>query len=415
MPPGDDQEGTDPDTTDPDSTDAPSTDGQDAALGAEPSTGLGELALLFLRLGTTAFGGPAAHIAMMRDEVVQRRRWMDDRDYLDLVAAANLVPGPNSTEVAIHVGHRQAGWRGLLVAGACFILPAALLVGVLAWAYAEHGTDPAVVDLRYGILPVIVAIVAQALWKLGRAAVKDVVFGVVAVACGVAFLLGVPEIPILLGAAGVAVLWGGREAIFRRGRAAVLAPWALLADPSALPLVLARQPVELDRLFLVFLKIGAVLYGSGYVLIAFLETDLVDRLGWLTEQQLLDAVAIGQVTPGPVFTTATFVGYQVAGWQGATLATIAIFLPAFAFVAALTKIVPWMRRNAWTGHALDGLNAAAVGLIAGVLVVLAGDAFADPFAVVLGVAALAVLLRWQPNSAWLVGAGALVGLARTLL
>jgi len=379
-----------------------------------PPTGLGELALLFLRLGTTSFGGPAAHIALMRDEVVDRRGWMSDRDYLDLVAASNLVPGPNSTEVAIHVGYKRAGWPGLLVAGACFILPAALIVGVLAWAYAEHGTDPAVVDLRYGILPVIVAIVGQALWKLGRASVTDVAFALIALGSMAAFLLDVGEIPILLLAGAVAVLWRMRHDLVGRGRAALLVPWWSAADPMRLPLVLASQPVELDRLFLVFLKIGAVLYGSGYVLIAFLETDLVDRLGWLTEQQLLDAVAVGQVTPGPVFTTATFVGYQVAGWQGAVLATVAIFLPAFVFVAALTRIVPWMRRHEWTGHALDGLNAAAVGLIAGVLVVLARDAFPDPFTVALGAAALFLLLRWQPSSMWLVVAGAAIGLVRVV-
>lgn len=374
---------------------------------AEPPTSLGELARLFLRLGCTSFGGPAAHIAMMRDELVDRRGWMAERDFLDVVAASNLIPGPNSTEVAIHVGARRAGWRGLVVAGVCFILPAAVIVGVLAWLYAEHGTDPAVVDLRYGILPVVVAIVAQALWKLGRTAIVDVAFALIAIASMAAFLADVGEILILAGAAGAALLWRSRP--FRSGGSTALLPWMGGIGGLASPLLAAQHPVELDRLFLVFLKIGAVLYGSGYVLIAFLESDLVDRLGWLTEQQLLDAITIGQVTPGPVFTTATFVGFQVAGWQGAVLATVGIFLPSFFFVAALSRIVPWMRRHDGTGAALDGLNAAAVGLIAGVLVVLAGDAFPDPLTVALGVAALVVLLAWQPNSAWLILAGAVVG------
>ncbi|OWY61838.1 chromate transporter, partial [cyanobacterium TDX16] len=262
----------------------------------QTTTSLGELAGLFLRLGTTAFGGPAAHIALMHDEVVVRRGWMDDQEYLDLVAASNLVPGPNSTEVAIHIGHRRAGWPGLLVAGACFILPAALIVGVLAWAYAEHGTDPAVVDLRWGILPVIVAIVGQALWKLARTAVRDVTFGLIAAGAAAAFLLDVGEVLVLVVAGALAVLWRRRHLLRRPTGPALVLPWAVLGNPTSTVVLGTQEPVELTRLFLVFLKIGAVLYGSGYVLIAFLETDLVDRLGWLTEQQLLDAIAIGQVT-----------------------------------------------------------------------------------------------------------------------
>jgi len=376
---------------------------------APPRTSLRELAGLFLKLGTIGFGGPAAHIAMMRDEVVRRRRWESDDEFLDIVGATNIIPGPASTELAIHLGARRAGWRGLVVAGVCFIVPAFVIVLALAWLYERYGTDPAAVDLRYGILPVIIAVIGQALWGLGRTAVKSMLLGVLAFAVAALYLAGANELVLLLGAAVIATLWANRHRL--GGQAAVLLP--IVALPLLGGARVAADP-DLGRVFLVFLKIGAILYGSGYVLVAFLERDVVDTYHWITTEQLLDAVAVGQITPGPVFTTATFVGYQIDGFAGALVATVAIFLPSFVFVALLARIVPWVRRSPWAGAALDGVNVASLGLMAGVTVLLFDDAFPDVLAVAIGAAALAVLLRWRINAAWLVGAGALVGLARLI-
>ena len=316
-----------------------------------------------MRLGFTAFGGPAAHIAMLHDEVVVRRGWLDDQHFLDLIGATNLIPGPNSTEMVIHVGYERAGWRGLVLAGLCFILPAALIVGILAWAYVRFGATPAGEALLYGIKPVIIAIVAQALWKLGRTALKGWLLAAVGVAVFAAYLLGVDEL-LLLALGGLFVLAA------RRLRPGV----GLLLFAPPLFWLQAASEVSVGRLFLIFLKVGAVLYGSGYVLLAFLRGDLVVDLGWLTEQQLLDAVAIGQFTPGPVFTTATFVGYVLAGVPGAIAATVGIFLPSFVFVALLNNAVPSIRRSPWAGALLDGVNASALGLMAGVTVQLGGAA-----------------------------------------
>lgn len=358
-----------------------------------------------MRLGFTAFGGPAAHIAMLHDEVVTRRRWMDDQHFLDLVGATNLIPGPNSTEMAIHVGYERAGWRGLLLAGLCFILPAAFIVGALAWAYVRFGATPAGEALLYGIKPVIIAIVAQALWKLGRTALKGRLLAAVGAAVFAAYLLGVDEL-LLLAAGGLAVL-AMRRLRPGAGLWLFVPPLAWL---HSVPALQAASEVTLERLFLVFLKVGAVLYGSGYVLLAFLHGDLVVELGWLTEQQLLDAVAIGQFTPGPVFTTATFVGYVLAGAPGAVVATVGIFLPSFVFVALINRIVPAIRRSPWAGALLDGVNAAALGLMAGVTVQLGAAALLDPLTVALALGAALLLFRYQVNSAWLVLGGGVIGL-----
>ncbi|GIV77036.1 MAG: chromate transporter [Litorilinea sp.] len=372
---------------------------------------LGELARLFTRLGFTAFGGPAAHIAMMHDEVVVRRRWLDEQHFLDMIGAVNLVPGPNSTEMAIHVGYSRAGWRGLLVAGTCFILPAALIVGVLAWAYTRYGQTPQGLALMYGIKPVIIAIVLQALIRLGQTAIKGPLLAVAgALALGL-YLAGVNELAVLfgLGLAVAGIQMARRQMSAGRGVSPALLPLGL---PAALAQAASGAPgVRLDQLFLVFLKVGALLYGSGYVLLAFLRNDLVLRLGWLTDQQLLDAVAIGQFTPGPVFTTATFVGYVLAGVPGAVVATVGIFLPAFCFVALLNQIVPAMRRSPWTAALLDGINVAALGLMAGVTWQLARAAVVDWLTGLLAVAAALVLFRFKLNSAWLVLAGGIIGLA----
>ncbi|CAN5440474.1 chromate efflux transporter [soil metagenome] len=348
-----------------------------------------DVALLFLRLGVTAFGGPAGHIAMMHDELVRRRRWVSNDQFVDLVGATNLIPGPNSTELAIYLGWDRARGRGLVLAGVCFILPDALMVGVLAWSYVEYGQTPALEGILYGIKPVVIAIVVQALLKLVPTVAKTRALAVLAALAVAAYLAGINEL-VLLAAGGI--LAGGWR-VLRTVRADRLSSWLPIGAfvPAA--------DVELGRLFLTFLKIGAVLYGSGYVLLAFLQGELVDRLGWLTSEQLLDAVSIGQVTPGPVFTAATFVGYVIGGFWGAVLATIGIFLPSFLFVALLIRLVSWMRSSATLGAVLDGINAAAVGLMAGVSVQLVGDAIIDPLTVAVAVGAGLLLWRTQLNSA----------------
>jgi len=373
---------------------------------------------LFFRLGVTAFGGPAAHIAMMRDEVVKRRRWVTDQEFLDLVSATNLIPGPNSTEMAIHLGYRRAGWRGLVAAGAAFIIPAMAIVTFLAAAYVRYGSAPQAGWLLYGVKPVIIAIVVHALWGLGRTAVKDALTGVAAVAALALYFAGVNEIVLLI-TAGLAVSLI-RNVGRARGTAAVsLAVLLAKSADSAAALgavaagIVAADaiPVSLSRLFLIFLKIGSVLYGSGYVLLAFLRADLVQRLGWLTDRQLLDAIAIGQFTPGPVFTTATFIGYILGGLPGAVLGTVGIFLPAFVLVALSHPLIPRLRRSAWTAALLDGVNVASLALMAGVAWRLGRAAVVDPLTAGLALVSLVILVRTRVNSAWLVLGGALVGLA----
>jgi chromate transporter len=367
------------------------------------------LARLFLRLGVTAFGGPAAHIAMMHDEVVRRRGWLTNERFVDLVGATNLIPGPNSTELAMYLGWDRARGRGLVVAGVCFIAPAALIVSALAWVYVTYGDTPALEGVVYGIKPVVIAIVAQALAKLIPTVAKTVVLGALAAGAVAVYLLGVNELIVLAagGAVAAGVAAGGR--VLRRMRAERLTVWLPLWA-----LAPAGREVELGRLFLTFLRIGAVLYGSGYVLLAFLQGELVDRLGWITSDQLLDAVSIGQVTPGPVFTTATFIGYLTAGFWGAVVATVGIFLPSFVFVTLLTRLVGWMRASPTLGAVLDGVNATAIGLMAGVSLQLAGDALVDPLTVAILAAAGVALWRTQLNSAWLIAGGAAVGLVHSL-
>jgi chromate transporter len=374
-----------------------------------PPGALREVAGLFLKLGTIAFGGPAAHIAMMHDEVVRRRGWLSEQHFLDLLGATNLIPGPNSTEMAIHVGFVRAGWRGLIVAGTLFILPAMLIVMAFAWAYVEYGSTPEVTWLLYGIKPVVIAIVVQALWRLGRTAMKTWLLAAVGAAVLGFYLLGVNEIALLFaGGLFVMLLANARRWRERREALGALLPLAGASMPLAASATVAGYSHA--TLFLTFLKIGAVLYGSGYVLLAFLRNDFVERLGWLTNEQLLDAVAVGQFTPGPVFTTATFIGYLLGGVPGAILATVAIFLPAFVFVAALNPLVPKLRSSPWLGALLDGVNAAALGLMAAVVWVLARDAIVDWYTVLLLAVAAVLLLRFNVNSAWLVIGGGAAGL-----
>jgi chromate transporter len=340
----------------------------------EPDKGeqLQELVILFLKLGTVAFGGPAAHIAMMRHEVVERRRWMDEQEFLDLMGATNLIPGPNSTELAIHIGRVRAGWRGLLVAGVCFILPAALIVLVFAWTYARYGSAPRAQDLLYGIVPVVIAVIVQALWGLLKTAVKGPLTALVGVAALVLYLSGVPEIPLLAGGALVVVLARG----VRRKWGAGTGASAPLGVPLGL-LAVSATSTGMVPLFLSFLKIGSLLFGSGYVLLAFLRSEFVGP-GMLTQRQLVDAVAIGQVTPGPVFTTATFIGYLLEGVPGAIVATVGIFLPAFVFVVLTGPIIPRLRSSPIMSSFLDGVNVVSLALMAGVSWYLGRTAVVDP-------------------------------------
>jgi len=383
---------------------------------------LKEIVILFLRLGFTAFGGPAAHIAMMRDEVVQRRKWMSDERFVDLIGITNLIPGPSSTELAIYLGYLRAGWPGLLAAGVCFITPAMLIVLVIAWAYVTYGSLPQVGWLLYGIQPVVVAIIAQAIWNLGRTIFKGALSFVVAILVLVLYLLGVNVLILLFGGAALFGIlrwlqyrWSHRQATmgfslpllwnsFRGG-------WK-----TALPVISAASgaaaPISLLALFLTFLKLGAVVYGSGYTLLAFLRMDLVQNLHWLTDKQLLDAVSIGQFTPGPVFTTATFIGYLLAGWPGALLATLGIFLPSFVFIALIHPVASRLRQALWTATLLDGVNAAALALMTGVLVQLGQHALTDVLTWAVALVSFAILLRFKPNSVWLILAGAVVGLLR---
>ncbi len=374
---------------------------------------LRELAWLFLKLGTTAFGGPAAHIAMMEEEVVRRRSWLTREEFLDLLGATNLIPGPNSTEMAIHVGHRRAGWPGLVVAGACFILPAALIVAAIAWAYVRFGKLPQVEGLLYGVKPVIIAVVAQALWGLGRTAIKSKWLAGLGLAGVVLSFLGVHELVVLFGAG--LIMSAGQAFTGRRPTVVCLVPF--LANGAAVPLATATvaTPFSLGALFLFFLKVGSVLFGSGYVLLAFLRADLVERWHWLSEGQLLDAIAVGQFTPGPVFTTATFIGYLLGGTSGATLATLGIFLPAFMFVAISGPLVPRVRASPVAGACLDGVNVASLALMAVVTFRLGAAALVDGPTVLLALASAFLLLRYRVNSAWLVLGGAAAGLALSLL
>ena len=363
------------------------------------------LTRLFLKLGAIAFGGPAAHIAMMRNEVVERRRWMEEQEFLDLVGASNLIPGPNSTELAIHLGRVRAGWRGLLVAGACFILPATLIVLAFAWAYARYGSTPQAEGLLYGITPVVVAIIVQALWGLLRSAVKGAFLAVVGAVALVLYFLGAGEIPLLFGGALLVLL----VRIVQRRRsgqaAAIIAPFGLPLGLLSLP----SASTGVVGLFLSFLKIGSVLFGSGYVLLAFFRSEFVVP-GLLSDQELLDAVTIGQVTPGPVFTTATFVGYLLAGVPGALLATSGIFLPAFVFVAITGPIIPRLRESPILAGLLDGANVVSLALMAGVTWQLARASVFEPIPASIALVALTLLFGTKINPVWLVIGGGVIGL-----
>jgi chromate transporter len=373
---------------------------------------LAELAGLYLKLGAIGFGGPAATIAMMEDEVVRRRHWLTHEEFLDLLGATNLIPGPNSTEMAIHIGSRRAGWLGLIVAGSCFILPAAFIVGILAWAYVRYGQLPQAEGLLYGVKPVVLAIVLQAVWRLGRPALKTKRLMMIGIISMILAFLGVNELAILFGAGLALAIYHSSVSRKDKPQASLpgVSPGIPMVAATAMTSTAAVVSVGLWPMFLFFLKIGSVLFGSGYVLLAFLRADLVDRWHWLTESQLLDAVAVGQITPGPVFTTATFIGYLLSGTAGAILATVGIFLPAFVFVAISGPLVPRLRRSPGAGAFLDGLNAASLALMAVVMIQLAGAAFVDIPTIAIGAGAAFLLLRYRLNSTWLVLGGTIIGI-----
>jgi chromate transporter len=377
---------------------------------------LSELFQLFLRLGLTAFGGPAAHIVLMEREAVERRKWMSRAQFLDLVGACNLLPGPGSTQVATALGYNRAGWPGLVIAGICFILPASLATLALAWAYLRFGGFWQTQGLLYGAKPVMVAVIVQAIWKLGRTAFRRWPLALAGVLCFAAALAGLPPIAVLLAAGGVAWL-----AAWRRSRPILPAIW--VPHPFRAFCGMDRSPHSFlatvltglasagaGSIFLVFLKLGVVVFGSGYVLLAFLQADLVDRLHWITEQQLLDAITAGQLTPGPVFATATFIGYLLRGWTGAVIATIAIFLPSFLMAGLVGSLAGRIRSSALAGAFLDGVNAAAVALMAAVALTLGRVTLVDGWTWVLGLISAALLLRFKINATWLILGGAALGL-----
>ncbi|MGP8049457.1 MAG: chromate efflux transporter [Desulfobaccales bacterium] len=377
---------------------------------------LRELARFFLRLGTTAFGGPAAHIAVMEDEVVRRRRWVPREKFLDLLGAANLLPGPTSTEMAIYIGYLCQGWAGLLLAGVCFIAPAMLIVIGLAWAYVRFGNLPQITWLLYGVKPVVIAIILQALWQLGRSAVKSKFLGALAIIAMVLAFLGINMLAVLFGAGLLSGLQRGIIQDRGQDRRALLimlaaaAAFLTAAYFASGPYPTSRVEFGLLPLFLFFVKVGSLVFGSGYVLLAFLQADLVAHWHWLTATQLLDAIAVGQVTPGPVFTTATFIGYLLAGLPGALIATAGIFLPSFVLVGLSSPLIPRLRKSAVAGAFLDGVIVASLALMAMVTWRLGREAVIDLPSALVAIASAVLLMRWRCNSLWLLLAGAIIGL-----
>ena len=371
---------------------------------------LRELGLLYLRLGTTAFGGPAAHIAMMEDEIVRRRHWLSREEFLDFLGVVNLIPGPNSTQMAIQIGYRLAGWPGLVLSGACFILPAALLTLCLAWLYVKYGALPQTGAVLHGIKAVVVAVILQAIWNLSRTAIKSAYLAGIGILSIIASAFGLNALLVLFSAGVLAVACKHIAETLKSAKSLALTlmfPWA--SPGSVTSALAAGTSFSLFALFTLFLKLGVIVFGSGYVLLAFLRTDLVVRLQWLTDKQLLDAVAAGQMTPGPVFTTATFIGYLVGRVPGAVVATLGIFLPSFLLIAIIGPLVPHLRKSVVLGTFLDGVNAGALALMIVVTWYLGRAALVDLSTVALSLLSLVALIRFRVNSAWLVLAGGIVG------
>lgn len=377
---------------------------------AKLSERLREVALLFLRLGATSFGGPAAYIGLMHHEIVVRRKWIDDQRFLDIMSATMLLPGPNATEIAAHMGLVRAGWLGLIAAGGLFIIPGTAAIMVVAWAYVQYGSIPQVAWVLYGVKPAVIAIIVQAVWSLAKRGLKKpllIVFGLVILGL---YLLGVNEILLLLGGAALVVLVQSGRKILRQ-RSAVLSVIPLLL--LKLPLTgLAAGAIAFNQatLLLTFLKIGATLFGTGYVLLAFLNSEFVVNLGWVTHAQVVDAIAVaGQITPGPVFNSAAFIGYLIGGWPSALLAVVGIFLPSFVLVGLLSRFLPAMRKSWLAGYFLDGVSAASLGLMAAVAIQLGQSVIVDPFTIFITLAALFLVLRFKVSSVWLVLGGGLFG------
>jgi len=381
-----------------------------------------ELAIYFLKLGFVAFGGPAAHIAMMEEETVRRRHWLSKEKFLDLLGAANLIPGPTSTETAIYIGYQQAGLVGLFIAGVCFILPAAVIVSALAWVYVKYGSLPQVMGLLYGIKPVIIAVILQALLSLGRSAVKTKFLAVIGFVALVLSLVGLNPLVVIFGVGSLAGLrhWiadrtEGKNPRLWPAFLLLLIPFLAYAAQLGAAYMEPSSTFGMWPLFLVFLKIGSIIFGSGYVLLAFLQVDLVTRLHWITNTQLLDAIVIGQVTPGPVFTTATFIGFLLGGPVGAVVATIGIFAPAFFFVTVSGPIIPRIRKSPTSSAFLDGVIVASLALMASVTYILGRAAIVDVITAILTIVSLIFLFKFRVNSTWLVLLGATIGILRVII
>lgn len=373
----------------------------------EKGSRLSDIAKLFLKLGIIGFGGPAVHIAMMEEEVVRKKGWMSHQHFLDLVGATNLIPGPNSTEMTMHIGHERAGWKGLVLAGCCFIIPAVLITAVFAWAYQRYGQLPQVQPFIYGIKPAIIAVIVVTMITLGRKALKSVQLGIIGIACAVAVLAGMNEIYVLFGAGLVGIILHLTQT--KRNTVAGIIPFTLLQvnhttiDPSSL------------KLFLIFLKVGAILYGSGYVLFAFLDAELVAK-GLLTKQALIDAIAVGQFTPGPVFSSATFIGWQIGGAAGAIAATIGIFLPSFLFVALLNPLIPRLRKSNVMSAFLDTVNIASIAIILSVIIEMGRTTLMDWRTILIALISCAVTFYFKKlNTAFVVLGGALLGYLLSLI
>ena len=383
---------------------------------AKLSEHLKEVALLFLRLGATSFGGPAAYIGLMHHEIVVRRKWIDDQRFLDIMGAVNLIPGPNATEIAAHLGLIRAGWLGLIMAGGLFIIPGAAAIMVVAWAYVKYGSLPQVGWVLYGVKPAVIAIIVQAVWSLAKTGIKKPILIVVGLGVLVLYLFDLNEILLLLGGAVIVVLVQSGRRWFKQKTAVLLITPALLLKLPLIGFATSAVAFSQTTLFLTFLKMGATLFGSGYVLLAFLNSEFVVNLGWLTHAQVVDAIAVaGQITPGPVFNSAAFVGYLLGGWPSALLAALGIFLPSFILVGLLSRFLPAMRKSWLAGSFLDGVNAASLGLMAAVAIQLGRAVIIDPFTIFITLAALFMVLRFKISSVWLVLGGGALGVIYKLI